>query len=144
MPSGTNASYSSLKDFNNTVLHFAPVGVKATIQAGQTGDVDLKLADDVLITGLKFMTANATFGDTVDLQVVDVDGMVTTPNTVLNQFATGWVCSDDAQGSRDQVLIEVPYPSKIPAGLYLRLVYHSTGNSNVQVGCNYFLHKILY
>ena len=39
--------------------------------------------------------------------------------------------------------MQVPYPAKVYAGLYLRLIYTSTGASNVAVAINYSLHKVL-
>ena len=126
-------------------------GVQQTISNGITGNIDLKLTDDHLLTGVQVIVDKSVFGDTLNLQVCDKDLMlqgvygaaITTmyPNyPILRQFATNWVVNSDCQ---IKISKEKLYPAKIYAGLYLRCSYTSTGTVPVNVAVNYDLHICL-
>ena len=75
----------------------------------------------------------------VHFEIVDVDNKFGYgAGTVLDRFGDSWylVNSQECQGD-----IMVPYPAKIAAGLYIRIVYHSIGASPVNVHANFYLHK---
>jgi hypothetical protein len=75
----------------------------------------------------------------MSLRVVDVDNILGYgPNVILSEFVTGW-CVDTSR--QNQGIFTAGYPAKIPANLYLHLVYVSTGATNVTLRCNLFLHK---
>jgi hypothetical protein len=117
-------------------------GVLGTAIAGHVTNIDLKMLDDNFIIGGILHTLNTKFGDHVILQVIDIDNILGFgPNTVLGQYCTTWYLRDDQQEQLDE---NNPYPSKIAAGLYLRLIYTSTGETDVTVIINYRLHKALY
>lgn len=140
MPSNTLYNPINIFDFNKRNLNFAAVGIAGTAVANTTTNIDYKLSDDVLITGAQVLTKENVFGDSISFQVVDVDGVLAPPGTVLNQFVNNWQLRSDSQ---EQINLSVNYPAKIYAGLYLRLVYHSTGGVDVPVAINYSLHKVL-
>ncbi len=121
---------------------FASDNVTGVVTAGQTVNIDLKMLDDNFITGGILYTLDSKFGDYINLQVVDVDNILGYGiNTILGQYCTNWyMCSD----SQEQLNETVNYPAKILSGLYLRIVYHSLGLSDVTVIINYRLHKALY
>jgi hypothetical protein len=140
MPSNTTYDPTNVGDFERTKLNYAAVGISGTASAGTTTNIDHALTDDSLLTGAQVLTDNAAFGDSITFQVVDVNGVVFPAGTVLGQFVTNWKLRSDSQ---EQISLQVPYPAKVYAGLYLRLIYTSTGASNVAVAINYSLHKVL-
>jgi hypothetical protein len=120
---------------NNQALLF-------TAAAAQTTTGDLKLTDDCFITGAVLRTNTSAFGDYAVFQVVDVDNILGYgAGTVLGQYVNKWYMRSDAQ---EQANENTPYPAKILAGLYLRLIYTSVGLMPVSVAINYRLHKALY
>jgi hypothetical protein len=130
------------KDFSAENVFFNGQGVLGTVTAGSSSNVDLKILDDCFITGGILRTNGSNFGDYAHVQIVDIDNMLGYgANTVLRQFITNWYMRSDAQ---QQIETELSYPAKILAGLYIRIVYHSTGSTNVSVAMNYDLHKALY
>jgi hypothetical protein len=139
MASNTLFTPSSINEFVNVGVHFDGLYATGTVTAGQTSNIDLKMNDDMLLTGGLLLAKGGVFGDTVAAQVVDVDNILGLgAGAVLNQFVS-WILPD----SPVSMQLEVPYPSKIIAGLYLRLAYTSIGATNVQVGVNYMTHKVL-
>lgn len=138
-PSGTTYNPPNVNAFIKTALAFDAKGVKTTITAGTTSNLDYTLTDDCLITGMELITNNGNYGDTVQLQVIDISGIFTgVVGTVLDQVATGWnvVPQSDTQ-------FDIVYPAKILTGMGLRAVYTSTGSTDVFLGVNYKLHKVL-
>lgn len=128
--------------FASDNVTFSGKGTLGTAAFGTVSNVDLVMTDDCFLTGGRLRANIPVFGDYVDLQVVDKDNILGYgANVVLNQFVTKWYMRSDDQ---QQVEILLSYPSKVFAGLYLRLVYHSTGTVDVGVAVNYELHKALY
>jgi hypothetical protein len=116
-------------------------GAIGTVSAGTTGNVDYTLSDDCIITGGMLRSLNSAFGDSANFQIVDVNNVLGYGNNVvLNQFLTNWYMVADRQ---EQMNENFPYPAKIITGLVLRVVYTSTGTSDVTICANYRLHKIL-
>ena len=132
---------TQVSQFTSTNVYFNGQGVIGTALAGTTSNIDLTIADDCFFTGGVLRTKNATFGDHLSLQIVDVTGIYAPANTVLGQYATDWYMGSDVQ---EQVNIEVPYPGSIYAGLVMRCVYTSIGTTDVAVTLNYTMHKALY
>ena len=152
-----NSTYAPKRyeDLNSDSCTVDNQTIQDVADAGTSTNIDLKLTDDHLITGIQLIVENANFGDTVTMQVVDNDGVLPTvygpywtaeqpvlyPNyPVLRQFATNWGLSSDVQVKFDEGQL---YPAKIIAGLYIRIIYTSTGTSNVNVIANYRLHMVL-
>lgn len=135
-------SINKVEMFASDNVRFDGKGVLDTAIAGTTHNVDLIMTDDVFLTGGILRTDNAEFGDYADMQVVDKNNILGNgAGLVINQFVTKWYMRSDAQ---QQFETSLPYPSKIFAGLCLRLVYHSTGSVDVKVVMNYELHRALY
>lgn len=103
--------------------------------ASSSATADLTLVDDHLITGGSLIVKNGKFGDKVRLQVVH-------PTMgVVSQFVTDYGIVSD---SEFQLKMSEDYPSKIPAGLSLRIVYIANAAAGTREFCiNYDLHKIL-
>lgn len=125
----------NIADFEKVKLNKDAKGVSTTVPAGTTVNLDLTLADDCLMAGgTGFLAKGAAPGDTVDFQVVHP------VNGVIAQFITDWYVNPD---STEQFVPPSNYPAKIFAGLILRVVYHSTGASDVWIAVNYNKEKIL-
>lgn len=113
-------------------------GFTTEINAGVTSNIDCLISEERYITGLQIILQNQVFGDTMTLQVVDVNNILGYgAGAVLDEFGKNWNVSPD---TACQGIIENPYPAKIAAGLYIRVVYTSTGQTNIKVGLNFFLH----
>jgi hypothetical protein len=93
------------------------------------------------------------FGDKVDFQVIDKDGVGVSlgwydQNTfdnilggeyVADMFGEGWFLEADSQ---KQEPVITPYLARIYAGLYVRVKYHSVGTvDDVKMKINMRLHK---
>jgi hypothetical protein len=114
-------------------------GVTDIVPAGQYKNIDYILTDDCFITGGMLKSQTSNFGDYANFQVVDINNMLGYgANYVISQFLTNWYIGSDKE---EQINEDFPYPAKIPAGLALRVVYYSTGTTDVQVCVNYRLHK---
>ena len=139
MATGTGYQPSHINELESSKLQFYATGVKGTCPAGTTTSVDFLLTDDVLILGGMRITNGAAFGDFMNMQVVDVDGVFAPAGTVLDQFISNWyVSSGDSEGE-----IESVCPKKAPAGIYLRVIYTSTGPTDVGFAVNYLMYKVL-
>lgn len=127
--------------FTSDLVHGNNQGMSQTAPAGTTTNIDLKLVDDHFMSGGILRTLNSAFGDTATFQVVDIDNVMGYgAGCILGQYATNWYMRSDSQ---EQVNESTPYPVKLPAGLYLRLVYTSIGTTDVTVAIIYRLHKVL-
>lgn len=128
-------------DFNSNVLNFAAKGISGTCTAGQTLNLDLKMDYDSILTGGFLVLNNHAYGDTAKLQIIDKDNILGLgANYVVREFVTDWAMASDTQ---IQPWVRAGYPAKPFQNLYLRLIYTSTGNSDVGVSVNYELHKVL-
>lgn len=139
MASGTTFNPNKTSDFERAKLTFNAHGVSTTITAGTTTNIDLSMTDDCLLTGAGLITNNGNYGDTINFQIVDGTGGFTgTPGTIMLQAITNWftVPTTDVQ-------LDMVYPAKVYTGLILRIIYTSTGSSDVFVAINFKLHKVL-
>lgn len=109
-------------------------GYRYVFPAGLTTSFDQVLSSDVRLQGGYYWVKNAALGDAVSLQVVDVDnvlgggaGLVVSPY-VTDMPVAPW---------DHQQELESPTAGFIPAGLYLRITYASTGAENVDFGVTY-------
>lgn len=133
---------TQINQFASDNVHSNNQGLMATATAGAVTNIDLPLTDDHFITGGVMRTLNAAFGDVATFQVVDKDNVIGYgAGAVLGQYVTNWYMRSDSQ---EQINENIPYPAKIPAGLYLRIVYTSVGTTDVTVSIMYRLHKVLY
>lgn len=148
-----NSTYvpKRFEDLNSDTCMLNSQGLTHTATAGVSTNLDYKLLDDHILTGLELLANSSNFGDTTTLQVVDKDLMlqgiygagITTmypAYPVLRQFGTNINLPSDTQLKINKQGV---YPARIITGLYLRLIYNSTGSTDVSVAVNYVLHKLL-
>ena len=142
-----NSTYNPARigDFDKNRLQVNDQCAMGTAIAGQSTSIDLAITDDHLLTGIQVLAKGTVFGDTITMEVVDVmgtlpNGLSFPPNSVLNKFGTTLGIVDDTELKFNE---ESEYPAKIFGGLVLRVIYNSTGASNVAVEINYKLHKVL-
>lgn len=109
------------------VLYFGKK-TRAVVTAGTTKNIDMVFADDILLTGAKFILTNSHPDDTIKIQIVHPTA------GVLNEFIDWYAAELDK---------DLPYPAKIPANLTIRVVYQSVGTTDVTVRVNYSAHKVL-
>jgi hypothetical protein len=79
-----------------------------------------------------FHVAGSTQGDTIEFEVVDVDGVLAPAGTVLTQYVDSMFVVDDERRT-----LASGQAANIVAGLYLRVVYHSTGQQNVTINLDW-------
>jgi hypothetical protein len=123
-------------------------GFTGTATAGVTTNLDFAIgAEDRYIHGVRILVKNHADGDTVDLYVVDVDGIIPEayraayPNyPVLKQFGINWNLDHEKS---DQGKEQFNFLAKINAGLYLRVGYNSIGSTNITVKLNAYLQKLI-
>lgn len=144
-----NLAINYLKNINQTVttfaladstgLNFRGKGISGTITAGQTENIDHKLAENRDFNEIVIVLKDHVFGDKADLQVVDVDNILGYgAGTVLATFFYDYYFAEDVQS---QGVLKVDYTGTLQKDLYLRLRYYSTGGTDVKVKANLFLHK---
>lgn len=118
------------------------IGIQASVASGTTQNVDTRIADDVLFRGVKLIAQNTTFGDTVSVKVVDVDGIYFPAGTVLGSPVLNFNISTDQQLQADY---ESVAPFKLLGGLYIRLTYISVGGllGFTKLGADFMLVRLL-
>ncbi|MEK7093284.1 MAG: hypothetical protein AAB927_02260 [Patescibacteria group bacterium] len=119
---------------------FAGKTVRATVPAGTTANIDLKVvgAAGRKLNGGFMFAIDAAFGDQVTFQIVDVDNILGYgAGVVLDEFLT-WSIDP-----REQLNLDLPYGSDIPEGFYIRGIYQSVGTADVKVAINMKLHRKL-
>jgi hypothetical protein len=128
-------------DMSADSVKFRGTSLSFTATAGTTTTGDHKVLENRLLDGVGLLIKDAAWGDSLRLQVVDVDNLLGAgANYVLDEFATTWLINPQAY---DQGFWRLEYSAEIPAGFYIRIIYNSVGGTNVGVGANLFLHKNL-
>ena len=115
-------------------------GFRGVATAGTTTAIDFAIGnEDRHINGLRLILVNHAEADTIGLQVVDVDNVLGYgAGLVLKTFGIAWnVDSEKADQGRDLF----NFVAKLPAGVYIRVNYVSTGGNSVIVKLNASLHK---
>lgn len=141
MPSGTKYAPININEYGAKDLNAALRGDLFQAVAGENTTRDLLITDDSLVDGAIVHVINSALGDKLKCQVIDKDNIFGYgANTVLGQYVTDWYINP---AKTEQLDFTCPYPAKIYAGLYLRVVYISVGTNNVDVIVNYKLHKVL-
>lgn len=124
---------------NSDGFRFRGKGITGTATKNDSSNIDYKLTEERYINGVNLILKDHVWGDSVKFQVVDKDGVYYPAGTVLDEFGTDWYV-DPAICAQGQIII--PYPAKVIANLYLRIVYSSVGTvNNVSLKANLFLHK---
>jgi len=134
----TSSILRRIADFDADKVKFRGDAKAVTALASQTTNLDFKVIEERLFTGLQIL-ANAISGDYCALSVVDVDNILGYgAGTVLDTFVTKWYLDSTAD---NQGIFTVGYPAFILAGLYIRVSYTNVGIVGVSLRVNYFLHK---
>lgn len=120
------------------------IGIAFTAQGNnQTTTVDTKINDDNLIRGIQVVAKIPSFGDKITIKVVDVEGIYTPAGTVLSTPVTDYQLASDVE---KQCEYESVAPMKMLGGLYVRVIYVSTGGlltPDIKVGINLIFNKLL-
>lgn len=130
--------------FSTPDFEFSGDGAVGTAAKGQATNIDFVIpggaGTSMYIDGGNLITQNAAFGDWIEAQIIDVTNVLGLgANTVLSQYVTKWFVDPSSP-----MVIKTSYAGKIPAGIYIRIIYHSVGTVNdVDVAINYFLHTPL-
>jgi hypothetical protein len=99
----------------------------ATIDAGQTLNIDYQVTEDIVITGCDYKAVSCNMSDKITFQIVHpIAG-------VLNEFATDIFVRDYRQYSF--------YRAVVPTGLIIRVVYKNNGANQVAFNANMEMHK---
>ena len=133
MATGTKYDPQNINEFEKSKLMKDGKGVSGTATAGQSTNFDLALSDDFLVTNGFLMAKGGAAGDKVDFKVLYGE-------TVVAQFITDWFVNPD---STQQDTPKSYFPAKLAAGLTIRLVYHSIGETDVWVAINFDREKVL-
>ena len=149
-----NHPFSSSAGFRARFLGMKGTATKAVdSQTPTTSNIDKLVDEDRYVNGVRLILNNHEWDDYLHFEIVDKDGVgvslgwydQNTFDTVLgglyvaDRFGEEWQLDDSIKTQPDVV---VPYPAKIYAGLYIRIVYISTGTVNdVDVNANLYLHK---
>ena len=108
-----------------------------TVAADSTKSIDYKITEERYINGGKLIVKNMGDDDKITFQVVDKDNIIGLgANVVLDEFI-----KDFYLPINESLNVQLDYPAKIIAGLYLRLIYTNTNTSQAAtVKCNLYLH----
>ncbi len=136
-----STSVRSTLEMTADKVKFRGEGISFTATAGVATTYDRIVAEARLLDGIQLILKDQAFGDSVDFKIVDVDNTLGYgAGVVLDTFSTGWRVVADTQ---DQGQIRLPYAAEVLAGLYVRIVYHSVGGTNVSIMANLFAHKYI-
>ncbi len=139
MPIVTTSAFSL-----NTEYEVRAKGYRGTAAASILGvptvtNVDCPIgAEDRYLNGVALLLVGHAEADTMRFQIVDVDGVMAPAGTVLKQFGDTWNVDHT---SSDQGRDVFSFLARIYAGLYIRIVYTSTGLVPVIVKLNVRLYK---
>ena len=117
-----------------------PFGVLFPAAANSTTTYDYKLLDNYSLKGGVLFAKDASVGDSISVQVVDVDNIVGYgAGAVLTTYITNWYVIPNEQNVVEDISISAP----ISAGLYFRFVYASTSAStDAKVIVNFMAYKV--
>jgi len=115
-------------------------GFRGTALPGQTTAIDFAVGnEDRHINGIRLILKDHAEADTLGLQVVDVDNVLGYgAGLVLKTFGITWNV-DETKSDQGRDIFN--FVARLPAGVYIRINYVSTGAVNVTVKLNATLHK---
>lgn len=126
--------------FSSNSVEFNGEGIFEVITKDTTEDVDFKVTYTALLNGGVLQAENAVAGDYFVAQVIDKDGVYYPAGTVLKTWIPKWYALVDNM----KMDLTTPQAGNIPANVYLRIKYTSTGTStDVNLIINYKLNKDL-
>jgi hypothetical protein len=117
-----------------------PFGVMFTAAANSTTTYDYKLPSTYSLKGGVLFSSNASVGDSIGIEVVDVDNIIGYgAGIVLTTYITSWYVIPNQQNVVEDISISAP----IPAGLYFRFVYTNVSPSiDAKVVVNFMSYKV--
>lgn len=120
-------------------VSFKVQGISGLALPSSVTNIDFKLPEARYLTGGQLLVSGGAWGDTVTIQVIDIDGLYGAgPNLVLGEFVTN-LCVNPS--STEQIHLECPYVALIPMNIYLRMKYTNTDVANTaKVAMNIFSH----
>lgn len=120
-------------------MRFRGTGIKGTGTAGQVSNIDYDMTEDRFMNGVELILKNHADDDSVKFQVIDKNNVVGLgAGAVLDEFGTNWQLATDVQRQGPYVM---DYPALVYSWASLRIVYTSTGGTDVLVKANLWLHK---
>lgn len=111
-------------------------GILFTAIAGQQTIWYYQIPLTLYARGGTLCSFSGASGDWISVDIVDKDnvtGQGGTPDnpTVLDDYIPKWYVMPG-----QNIIEDISISSPIPPGLYFRITYHSTGNTDTIVGCN--------
>jgi hypothetical protein len=108
-----------------------------TVAADSTKSIDYQITEERYINGGKLIVKNMGDDDKITFQVVDKDNVLGFgAGVVLDEFI-----KDFYLPLNESLNVQLDYPARIMAGLYLRLIYTNTNTTETAtVKCNLYLH----
>jgi hypothetical protein len=117
-------------------FRFRGVSFVDTVDANSTKSIDFQVVAERYINGGKLIVKNIGEDDKITFQVVDKDNVLGFgANVVLDEFI-----KDFYLPTSESLNVQLDYPARIFAGLYLRLIYTNTSPNEATVKCNLYLH----
>lgn len=115
-------------------------GYRGTAAAGVTTNLDFAVgAEDRHMNGINMIVHGASDADTLDFKVIDIDNALGYgAGLVLKTFGINWNV-DHTKADQGREVFN--FVARLPAGVYIRVVYNSTGETAVTVKLNLLLHK---
>jgi hypothetical protein len=111
----------------------AGYGVVGQCTAGGQKTLDFTMPADLWIKGALVMTKDAEMGDWAEAHVYHPNG-----TTLIATFIHQWYASE-----KGEIVIDTEMASKIPTNFIVRVIYHSTGVTDVGIAINYKFYKRL-
>jgi hypothetical protein len=117
-------------------MRFRGHSFSGEITANSTESIDYKIVEERFINGGKLMVSSVGIEDQISFQVVDKDNVLGLgANILLDEFIKDFYLPQN-----ESLEVQLDYPARIIAGLYLRLIYKNTNDQNIKVRCNLYLH----
>lgn len=117
-------------------LLFPPTTVAGT---PKVTDLFYKFTSSTFLAGGEYFTVNASQGDTMQMDIVDKDGVYSPAGTVLGSYLLAWQIPPI---NGVAAVLDTGLMAPIPPNVYLRVRYSANGTvNNVFFGCN--LHTYL-
>ena len=116
-------------------------GVTGTATKNTSTNIDYKILETSKISGVRVLLKDHQFGDSMSMQVVDVDNILGYgAGFVVETYGHNWnIDSENEDQGRENMI----YAAEILVDLYLRIIYTSTSTTtDVEVKINYYLHKV--
>lgn len=103
-------------------------GTEFKAEPGTSTAYDFRIAENSKLFSGSFYVEGAAAGDVISFQVVDVDGVISAPGTVLSEYVDDLRVVD-----RERRKLESGQAADLVSGIYLRTIYESAGASAARV-----------